>query len=153
MTINTKILRELKPCKDRLENWLLHYKDFEGDFIEFLELEKLTPQDKVWVAVRVLPRELLEVFVIDCASRALLYGDTAYTAAAYTASASAADYASASASAAAYTAYAYAAAYTAAAYTAYAYAAAYTASASAADTADTEREHQIDALVMLYEAA
>jgi len=74
--INTIKLKSLSPCKDRLDNWLKHYSIFNGDIIEFLSLTEISAKDKVWVSVRLLPREQLEYFAIDCAFAA------AYTAAA-----------------------------------------------------------------------
>jgi len=53
--INTKIIKKLKPCKDRFDNWIEHYDSFQGSLIDFLHLEKITPQDKIWVAVRLMP--------------------------------------------------------------------------------------------------
>ena len=149
--INTEILQALNPCKSDFKTWLDNYNDFDGDILDALELEGLSPENKIWVAVRLLPRELVEVFAIDC-------GFSAY--ASYAASASAADYAAYVASYAAYAdyaAYAYSAYASYAAYADYASAAAYAAAAYAADyaAADSaaskkqERENQVDALIML----
>ena len=149
--INTEVIKTLNPCEDRFSNWKLHYDCFNGTILDFLELEKITPRDKIWVSVRVLPKELVEIFAIDCAFSAS-YTDAAY-AAVYAAAAYAAD---------AYAAAAYAAdaaAYAAAAYAADAavYAAVYAADAAAyaAAAADfaavAERENQVDALIMLIE--
>jgi hypothetical protein len=65
--INTGIIKSLNPCKNGLDNWLLHYKAFEGDLVEFLDLPNISYSDKIWVAIRVMPRFLVEVFSIDCA--------------------------------------------------------------------------------------
>ncbi len=73
--INSKIIAELKPCSDRYDNWLKHHDSFDGDILEFLELENIPARDKLWVAVRVLPRLLVECFAIDCAFAAA--GDAA----------------------------------------------------------------------------
>ena len=56
MKINTAVITKLKPCKDRLDNWLKHYADFDGSLTQFLRLECITSRDKIWVAVRVMPR-------------------------------------------------------------------------------------------------
>ena len=97
--INSEIIAALEPCKDRHDNWIAHYKDFDGDILDFLELENITATDKVWVSVRVMPRFLVEVFAIDCA----FYDADAADAAAAAADA---DAAYAAADAAAYAAYA-----------------------------------------------
>ncbi len=177
LIVNTEIISKWNPCKDRFDNWLKHYKDFDGDAIEFLSLDKITPQDKIWVTLRLLRDDndlfTLQVFAIDCAFAAayaaaaaadataaytVATAATAYTATA-TAAADAADAATAAAYAATATAYvAYAAAYadaTAAsdaasdADAAASDAAADAASATATATAAAERERQIDCLIYL----
>jgi len=137
--INAKIISDLKPCRDRHINWIEHYSDFDGDILDFLELDKITADDKVWVAVRVMPRLLVEVFAIDCSLSAYAY-----------AAADAYYYAAADASSAAAYASSAAASYAAAAAAASAdYAASY--AAAAVSARKQERENQIDALIMLIE--
>ena len=65
--VDSQIIASLNPCKDRLDNWTKHYSGFKGDLVKFLDLKDITSQDKIWVAVRLLPRFLAEVFAIDCA--------------------------------------------------------------------------------------
>jgi hypothetical protein len=65
--VNTEIIKALNPCQDRLDNWEKHYNDFNDDLHSFLSLDKITAADKIWVAVRLMPRDLVEVFAIDCA--------------------------------------------------------------------------------------
>ena len=140
MKINAKIISDLKPCRDRHINWIEHYSDFDGDILDFLELDKITADDKVWVAVRVMPRLLVEVFAIDCAL-------SAYA----SASADAYYYAAADASSAAAYASSAAASYAAAAAAA---SAAYSdATAAAVSARKQERENQIDALIMLNQGS
>jgi hypothetical protein len=119
--INTEEIAKFKPCDDRFNNWKANYTDFNGDVLEFLELDKITHHDKIWVAVRVLPRFLAEIFAIDCAVRASEYDANATTTAA-----------DAAADAVAYVAYIAAAAY-------------------AAADAEQEQELQIEALKYLIE--
>jgi hypothetical protein len=154
MKINTDIIKALNPCKDRYDNWVKHYPKFNKDTLDFLELKNITASDKIWVSVRVLPKELVDVFAIDCAFRA-------YVAAATCAAATCvADYAADAAAAYAASSAAYAA-------DAAAYAAAAAADYAAADAADAaaaaemyfaadytaadnvERENQVDALIIL----
>lgn len=116
--INRKVLEKLEPCKPRFKNYLKHYADFKGDLVEFLDLGKITHKDKVWVAVRLMPRFLVEVFAIDCAFSAA--ADAAYTATAADAAAddaaAAATYAASAADAAGVATAAYASVYTTAYY-------------------------------------
>jgi len=143
LIVNTLIIRQLGPCSDRWANWLHNYEHFEGDILKFLQLEEITDKDKIWVALRILPREIVEVFAIDCAFAASSYAaaNAVYAAAADAAAADAAD-----ADAAAYAADADAAA----AYAAAAYAAAYAADAAAADAA---RKEQVEVLKWLIKDA
>jgi hypothetical protein len=71
--VNKSVIANLEPCQDRLDNYLAHYSNFNGSILEFLDLEHISSTDKIWVAVRLLPREQLEYFAIDCAFAATAY--------------------------------------------------------------------------------
>ncbi len=137
MRVSTETIKALNPCQSRLDNYLIHHAKFEGTLIKFLKLKHITDQDKVWVVCRIAPREVIEIFALDCAFASYDYytklpDAVAYAAAAADAAADAADAAAAYAADAAY-----AATYAAAAA---AYAAAY---------ADEERSNQTQALIYL----
>ena len=73
MKINRQSIESLNPCKDRLENYLTHYADWEGTWLEFFELDKITTSDKLWVFFREIPeieRQQRE-FAFLCASRSV----------------------------------------------------------------------------------
>lgn len=89
--INKEIIKSLKPCADRYENYLKHYSDFEGYLEDFLDLEHISHSDKIWISVRVMPRFWVECFAIDCAVSA----NAAYAAYAAAYAANAADVADA----------------------------------------------------------
>jgi len=145
--INTDILKSLKPCENRYKVWLENYAEFDGSLLDFLELDKITAKDKIWVAVRVMPRDLVEVFAIDCAFSAAA-NPTAADFAADAASYYVDDYVDDYAYYAGYAAY-----YAASAAAAYYAAAAADDAASAADYATAaERENQVDALIMLIKS-
>jgi hypothetical protein len=127
--VNLEVIKSLKPCLNRYENYLKHYTDFEGSLEDFLDLPEVTHNDKLWVSLRLMPRFLAEVFAIDCAA----------------ASASASAYAAAYAASAAATAAAYAASASAA------YAAAVAASAAYAAAGASEKQRQIEALIYLIQ--
>ncbi len=38
LTINTKVIQTLKPCKDRLDNWLFNYTNRDYTLRQFLFL-------------------------------------------------------------------------------------------------------------------
>jgi hypothetical protein len=152
--VNTKTLEALNPCQDRLARWKKHCNDFSGDIVEFLDLPAITHKDKIWVACRLLPRLLVEVFAFDCSLEAENYADHA---AAYTIAYVYAAWASTAASIyATYTAAAYdytraddyaATATRVASYTASAYAHTY------ADTSavSKEQQRQIKSLIHLIQ--
>jgi len=137
MKITTQIIKDLKPCEDRLDNFLEHYPDFKGDHEDFLSLDRITHKDKLWVTLRLMERVDVEVFAIDCAVSAYASASAAYAA-------SAAYYAAYAAAYAASAAYYAADAAASAAYAAYA---AYAAAANAAYYA--EKERQLDAICYL----
>jgi len=161
MKITTQIIKDLKPCEDRLDNFIEHYPDFKGDHEDFLLLDKITHKDKLWVTLRLMDRIDVEVFAIDCvvdATTAYAVAAAEYTYAVYNYAAD--DYT--------YTVYTYAAdAAASAAYAAYAayaadvaaeYAAASAASAAAffnyeasGGTACSEKERQLDAICYLID--
>ena len=49
MRINKDIIIKLNPCGSRFDNYLSHYKDFDGTLEEFLALDNINYSDKVWV--------------------------------------------------------------------------------------------------------
>ena len=71
MLINKEFLKELKPCTERYKNFLEHYADFSGTMVEFLDLDKITYKDKIWVVKLVVKREILEQWAILCAESVL----------------------------------------------------------------------------------
>jgi hypothetical protein len=149
--ITLQNIRDLNPCYDPTKYLS---KNWSGTIQDILLLEECPAVDRLWVAVRLLPKEIAEIFAIDCAFSAA--NIAANVTAAYVADAAYAYAAAYAADAAADAAYAYAA--YAAADAAYADAAAYAADAAAYVAADAaadatlqERENQIDALIMLIE--
>jgi len=148
ISVNSKIIKSLLPCEDRLVNYLKHYNEFNFDILEFLALDKITTEDKIWVSVRLMPKELVAAFAVDCASRASTYAakSSNYDAASY--ADLAASYAAKAASLASYV---QDASY-AASYADLAAHAAYDASSYAALTADLaaeERELQLKSIAQL----
>jgi len=141
--ITLKEIRALKPWYD-LDIYLK--EDWSGTLVDFLHIEAIPSKDRIWVAVRLMPRFLVDVFAIDCAFASSAYA-TSDASASYAASCS-----HSAADAAADSAYADSASnayYSSAA--ASAYYASSTAAAAAAYARNQQRENQIDALIMLLE--
>ena len=102
--INKEVIAALNPCKERFDNYLESYSNFEGDIQEFLDLVNISRKDKLWVTLRIVPRTILEVFAIDCAFSAAEFAAAAYAYAADAEFAAAAAYAADAEFAAAYAA-------------------------------------------------
>ena len=173
LVIDSAIIKALNPCKDRFDNWLVHYDRTISDFTqpnkgkkpftytlrEFLRLPNITHQDKLWVVLRLVDNDTKVFFALDCAFSAAAYA--AADAAAANATAAAANAAAAvdanavdaNAAAAAYAAAAAAAANAAAAAYAAAAANAVDANAAAAAYAAVKKEEsrQLKALIYLIE--
>jgi hypothetical protein len=79
MQINREILKNLNPCLDRYKNYLENYPNFDGSFDEFLDLENITYDDKIWVAQRVLNTNQLIHFALLCAQSVLHIFEEKYT--------------------------------------------------------------------------
>jgi len=99
--VNTEIIKAMNPCAESFNNYLEHYSNFDGDILEFLALDSISPTDKIWVSVRLMTLDQLQIFAIDSAfSVQLKYAAYAtYAAAARAAAAYAADAYAASAAA------------------------------------------------------
>lgn len=71
MIINKEIIGKFNPCKERFDNFIEQYPTFNGSFDEFLDLENITYEDKIWVAKKVLNKNQLVHFGILCAESVL----------------------------------------------------------------------------------
>lgn len=78
MNINSALIRNFSPCKDRIENFETEYPGFNGELSEFLNLDKITYIDKVWVCVRVMTKTQLVKWSILCAESTLHYFERMY---------------------------------------------------------------------------
>lgn len=69
--INTEYLKTLNPCQNRLDNWIEHYNDWHGTLSEFLDLDKITYNDKLWVYFRSIPKQYIAPIVAEFAEQVL----------------------------------------------------------------------------------
>jgi len=67
MQINKEFLKSLNPCDDRYKHFLEHHSDFDGNFIEFLDLGTISYEDKVLIAEKVLTKNQAVSWAILCA--------------------------------------------------------------------------------------
>ena len=78
MIINKKVIGELDPCQSRFNNYKLHYKSKSFSFDEFLNLDKITYSDKIWVAQRLLNENQLIHFGLLCTESVLYIFEEKY---------------------------------------------------------------------------
>lgn len=71
MRINTKTIKMLNPCESRFNNYLNYYKNFDSDLLDFILLENITYNDKVWVVTRLFTKEQNVKWSLLCASKVL----------------------------------------------------------------------------------
>jgi len=64
MKINTELIKKFKPCQDRMDNFEKEYPNYNEELSDFLQLDKITFVDKIWVSVRVKNNPLKEEMLI-----------------------------------------------------------------------------------------
>ena len=76
--INSSIIRAMKPCTPRFENYLNWYSDFEGTAREFGELPEITLDDKIWVLRRIANNAQVVKWGALCAQSVLHFFEEKY---------------------------------------------------------------------------
>jgi hypothetical protein len=69
--ITLETIKALKPCKDRLDNYVKHYSERSFTHGQFMGLKNITPEDKIWVALRLIPQAKLRFAAADIAESVL----------------------------------------------------------------------------------
>ena len=77
-SINVAYLKGLNPCQARLDEFLKNYPEFTGSYSEFLDLDKVTYDDKIWVSKQFLTMNQLVHFSILCAQSVQPIFETKY---------------------------------------------------------------------------
>ena len=74
--INLEYIKTFDPCQDGLDNYIKYHKEFNGTMTEFLSLEHIPYEDKVWLLVKVIDYKILQQWSVDCAESVLhIYED------------------------------------------------------------------------------
>ena len=76
--INKNVIKKFNPCKERFDNYLEHYSTFNGSFDDFLDLDKISYFDKIWIAKKVLNKNELVHFAVLCAQSVLSIYENKY---------------------------------------------------------------------------
>lgn len=69
--ITLSTIQNLSPCEDRLQNYTTHYSEWSGTLLQFLDLDKVSHQDKVWIFSRLIESNKLSLAAIDFAESVL----------------------------------------------------------------------------------
>ena len=67
MQITHDIIKALKPCANRYQNFVEHHPNFIGSSAEFLSLDKITYEDKVWAMTRLITQNQNILWGVKCA--------------------------------------------------------------------------------------
>lgn len=67
MKINKSVIARLRPCEDRFNNFKREYPKFSGTPEQFLSLENITVEDKIWVLIRLITMRSAVLFAYECA--------------------------------------------------------------------------------------
>ena len=73
MQINKEIIERLNPCSNRFNNYLKYYASNNSTLSEFLSLDKISYNDKVWVMTRLLTKEQNRTWALLIAESVLHY--------------------------------------------------------------------------------
>jgi hypothetical protein len=79
LEITTEIISKLNPCKDRFDNFKTHYPNFNSDLVEFIKLEEISYNDKIWVITRLFSVEQNRSLAFKCAYSVLPIYENKYT--------------------------------------------------------------------------
>lgn len=78
ISINKNIIEKLNPHKDIYDNFLKHYSNKTFTKQQFMGLKKITHQDKLWVAFRLMPKESIKLASADIAESVLPIYENVY---------------------------------------------------------------------------
>ena len=78
MLITQEVISKFSPCKNRFDNFISNYPDFNGELKEFLSLDKITYSDKMWVSFRLMTKTQKVKFAIKCAESVLYRFESKY---------------------------------------------------------------------------
>lgn len=68
MRITTALIESFGPCKSRLDNYKHHYRDSNLSLVEFLKLDKISYEDKMFVWRYICNKKDAESFARSCAN-------------------------------------------------------------------------------------
>ena len=74
--MNLKEIEELGPCTEGWDNLVKHYPKWKGTLLEFMDLDKIPDEDKVWLfASCMIDNDIKKEFAFICAETAMQHTD------------------------------------------------------------------------------
>ena len=55
--VNLRIIKDFNPCESGIRNYLEYHREFEGTIQEFLQLDNIPYQDKIWLCKKLVPTQ------------------------------------------------------------------------------------------------
>ena len=78
MRITTELVKTFNPCQDRFNNYQINYPNSDLHIVDFLKLENITYDDKIWVWKKVTTINEAALFGLKCAESVLHIFETKY---------------------------------------------------------------------------
>ena len=70
--ITISSIKKLNPCKSGIDNLIKHYPKFKGDEVDFLKLEHIPYDDKIWLMTNIkIDDRIWQYWALACASSQL----------------------------------------------------------------------------------
>lgn len=71
LKIDNDLIKNMKPCNSRLNNYLKYYNNCSHNYKKFINLENITYDDKVWVLRKLLSKTQAVSWAVLCAESVL----------------------------------------------------------------------------------
>ena len=69
--VTIPIIKEFNPCQSGLNNLIKHYPKLDMLMSEFLALEQIPYDDKIWLTIILVDRSILKQWAVECAEQVL----------------------------------------------------------------------------------
>jgi len=73
--ITAEVIKNIKPSNDRLESYLNQYKNETFTYEEFIDLNEISFEDKMWILLRLMSLKNIVLFSQNVAQECARYAD------------------------------------------------------------------------------
>ena len=71
MKITIDKIKEFNPCQSGLDNLINYYPKFNYTMVEFLQLEHIPYDDKIWLVTKLVDVDVLKQWSVECAEKVM----------------------------------------------------------------------------------